>query len=515
MRRSLAILAVMVLLLAWTIGARARSSANAANDDRQAVDLVVDTVADSFDGFCSDGDCSLRDAVESVPLDGTIGLPSGVYVMSRTGPGGIGEGDIDIRRSMVIRGIGETAAFLVAEHGDRHFTLDGITAHLTLADLTMSGGQGAVPGGGAVYAREGRLWIEHVTITQSRAPEGGGVFVGPGAAARIERSLLLQNVAVGGRGGGVFVRSVARIFDSAFVGNRARFGGAVHRSRISGLVVGGSTFARNRAAADGGAVYLSDGYGRLELGSVTFWRNEAGESGGALAGGERSFGDLALDHALFDRNSAEGGGANCSRAVAEDRFARHNIEDGADSCRLRNRGDVPFAEVRTGRLGSYGGPTPTVPLLAGSDGLDTGGRGCGSADQRGAPRRDLCDAGAYELVRCLGRAVDVVGTPGHDDLSGGRKPDTFLGLAGNDTFQGSVAGDRACAGVGNDRLIGGPGPDRLAGASGDDRIRGEDGDDVLWGGSGTDILHGGSGHDRCILSDRGRTTACEVGQSSG
>jgi hypothetical protein len=53
-------------------------------------------------------------------------------------------------------------------------------------------------------------------------------------------------------------------------------------------------------------------------------------------------------------------------------------------------------------------------------------------------------------VLCLGRPVGIVGSPGDDELAGGREPDTFLGLGGDDRFQGSLAGDRACGARGND-----------------------------------------------------------------
>jgi hypothetical protein len=124
---------------------------------------------------------------------------------------------------------------------------------------------------------------------------------------------------------------------------------------------------------------------------------------------------------------------------------------------------------------------------------------CGGRDQRGAPRDRRCDAGAYEIVRCLGRPVNIVGTPDEDELSGGRGRDVFLGMAGSDEFQGSIGRDRACGGPGDDLLIAGPGNDRFAGEAGDDRVKGEAGRDLLYAGPGRDQLVGGPGRDRCEL----------------
>ena len=158
---------------------------------------------------------------------------------------------------------------------------------------------------------------------------------------------------------------------------------------------------------------------------------------------------------------------------------------------------------------SNGGPTPTMALRPTSPAIDAGGD-CGGTDQRGAPRDRRCDAGAYELVRCLGKPVDIVGTPGDDELSGGRGPDVFLGLAGDDEFQGSIGKDRACGGPGRDLLIAGPGNDRFWGEGGNDRVKGESGDDLLSGGPGRDRLAGGPGDDVCDFDRRDAHARCEI-----
>jgi hypothetical protein len=151
-----------------------------------------------------------------------------------------------------------------------------------------------------------------------------------------------------------------------------------------------------------------------------------------------------------------------------------------------------------------------MALRPGSPAIDIAGS-CHSTDQRGAPRGRRCDAGAYELVRCLGKPVNIVGTPGDDELSGGRGRDVFLGLGGDDEFQGSIGKDRACGGHGDDFLIAGPGNDRFDGQAGNDRLKGESGDDALWGGPGRDRLVGGPGRDTCQADRRDRDPrGCEV-----
>jgi hypothetical protein len=51
----------------------------------------------------------------------------------------------------------------------------------------------------------------------------------------------------------------------------------------------------------------------------------------------------------------------------------------------------------TGPLGTYGGPTQTIPLLPGSPAIDAGtATGAPATDQRGKPRVNAPDIGAFE-----------------------------------------------------------------------------------------------------------------------
>jgi Ca2+-binding RTX toxin-like protein len=232
--------------------------------------------------------------------------------------------------------------------------------------------------------------------------------------------------------------------------------------------------------------------------STTLARNDAGAGGAVLA----VDGDaVTLRASVLEGNDAATRGPTCTRHVTS---AGHNLAD-RGGCGLDGPGDRTGVDPELGPLRQNGGPTPTHALRTGSPAVGAGGGTCPPLDQRGAPRGD-CDAGAYELVFCLGRPVTIVGTPGPDDLSGGLLRDVFLGRGGDDVFQGSLADDLACGGAGDDRLIGGPDDDRLAGGEGDDVLRGEGGADLLLGGPGADVCRGGDGPDEA----RG----CEVTSSA-
>ncbi len=62
-------------------------------------------------------------------------------------------------------------------------------------------------------------------------------------------------------------------------------------------------------------------------------------------------------------------------------------------------GSLNNTDPKLGSSGNYGGPTPTLPLLAGSPAIDAAGGVCPPTDQRGVPRPfgGACDIGAFEF----------------------------------------------------------------------------------------------------------------------
>lgn len=95
----------------------------------------------------------------------------------------------------------------------------------------------------------------------------------------------------------------------------------------------------------------------------------------------------------------------------------------------------------------------------------------------------------------------IIGTSGHDLLSGGDAGETILGLDGDDELQGFGGDDRLDGGAGDDALAGGAGNDALSGGAGNDELWGDDGDDIIAGGLGDDFIEGGRGDDLLIGGD--------------
>jgi predicted outer membrane repeat protein len=335
------------------------------------------------------------------------------------------------------------------------------------------------------------------TIVGGSGGDGGAAWVGATASLTAVRSLFLGNSA-SGTGGAIHSDGTLRLAASTITQNDAAVdGGGIWASGAT--TVTDSTVAENTAAAQGGGLSLQGG---ATLSSVTVAGNSAGRGGGvhaATATATVELGDSIVSDNEADRRpdcagdlASTGGNVGRARGCAFDRAT--------DQTRV----DPQLRAVR-----SNGGPTSTMALRPTSPAIDAGGD-CGGADQRGAPRDRRCDAGAYELVRCLGKPVNIVGTPEEDELSGGRGPDVFLGLAADDEFQGSIGKDRACGGAGDDLLIAGPGNDRFWGDGGNDRVKGETGDDLLSGGPGRDRLAGGPGDDTCDFDRQDAHARCEI-----
>jgi predicted outer membrane repeat protein len=463
--------------------------------------VTVDTAIDAFDGSCADGDCSLRDAVAAVATGGSIRIPAGYYPL-----GDRRLGSVSLRRAVRLEGTGAGGTFVDATRlGDSAFLVGSRTKPVYFSNLTILGAvirHDPVPVAGAIEIDGGRATLDRLTVTGADT-SGAAVTVGDPAIARvaIRRSLFLDNRSHG-YGAAVNSNGRVRIQGTTFARNFARGSGAVDFGRGAHVLIRNSTFAGNGATLDGGAAGF---LGTVALRSVSFVRNHAKRNGGAISGSAGAKQNITTRGVLFAGNTADGYGEQCSAPITS---LGHNVEDETLTCRLGGPGDRPRADARVGGLNSFGGPTPTVSLHPGSDALNVGGV-CPPTDQRGAPRSGRCDAGAYERVLCLGRAVNIVGTRGDDELSGGRNPDGFLGLGGDDAFQGSLGKDVACGGSGNDRLLGGPGPDHLSGGLGNDGLRGEGGEDILRSGSGFDRLNGGPDRDVCYLLDRGSVSHCE------
>jgi hypothetical protein len=252
--------------------------------------------------------------------------------------------------------------------------------------------------------------IANVTIRNGFANGYGGGVLNQGILT-INSSTISGNEAFTrgwGWGGGISNFGALTINNSTLSGNIASCGAFACNAGGGGINNGGtltinnSTLAGNSTlghfgSAEGGAILSS---GVLTINSSTIVGNTAGFSNGIAGHGGGIYGHAILQNSILANNTA----ANCYGPVTSG-FSLSSD----NSCNLNGPGDLNNVNPKLGTLGSYGGPTQTIPLLSGSPAIDAGNpSGCTDyqghllkTDQRGLPRpntedRSGCDIGAFE-----------------------------------------------------------------------------------------------------------------------
>ena len=344
-----------------------------------AATLPVTKLADTSDGVCSAGDCSLREAVQAANATGAedeVVLPAGVVQITRFGVDDASSvGDLDVTQDLIIRGAGAAASTIQNFADDRVLDLLGSGTDLRLRDVTIAGGRrvggGSETGGGVASAADGLLSIERAVF----------------------RGNLAQGAASSAYGGAVY-KSTGRleVRDSAFVGNRAfslGFGGAVFLNSLGTTAAFENvTMAGNSASGSGGALFSNNAIA-ASLSYVTITGNQAGSSGGAISGDADSF---------TLRSSVVGGNSSGVSPDCEPDFnptsAGGNV--GPSACGLAAPADTLTAEPQLGPLTATA--IPVMEPLAGSPAIDRAAGACPAADARGLarPQGGACDAGAGE-----------------------------------------------------------------------------------------------------------------------
>jgi len=195
-----------------------------------------------------------------------------------------------------------------------------------------------------------------------------------------------------GSGGALYSAGVLTATNVTLVGNRA-LGGNGGLSAFGSLSPGGP--------GQGGGVSVDAGTATLAHGSLVDNLAQGGLLGGypdrprsAAEGGGISApgGALTVINSLIAHSLS---GSNCFGNVID---GGHNISDDA-SCPFYDHGGLNNTDPVIGPLANYGGPTPTVPLLAGSPAIDAADNAASPpTDQRGhaRPFGTASDVGAFE-----------------------------------------------------------------------------------------------------------------------
>jgi CSLREA domain-containing protein len=382
-----------------------------------------------------------------------------------------------------------------------------VAGDLTLNRSTVSGNASSATTGalGAGIFSGGDLMLDSSTVSGNHidAPDDAvtDVVLGGGIAAQAGSIDLLNSTIAGNAvdaldsadtagGGGIYAESVpVTITNSTFSGNSvtdAGFsvaGGLFFRDTAATkhfLKIQNSTFSGNSSQSQAGAIQIFDGISGVR--SSTFSGNT---SGGGRAIVYDDFADPISSVQIGATILSDGGAGECAGADALTTNG-FNIDRGT-SCALTGTGDLQNTNPGLLTLASNGGPTqtnalPTFPLSPALDRIPAAS--CTqinttplTIDQRGAPRGfdedgdgiAECDVGAYELNRCQGAIVNVLGASAINGTTGS---DGILGSPGFDLIDPKEGNDKVCAGEGDDNIIERPGggTDALDGAGGSDTV---------------------------------------------
>lgn len=304
------------------------------------------TVTEIRDELQQDGDCSLREAVQSVntgvqfdncgpgahndplpPGPYIIGLTSSDYALSLAGASedNNNTGDLDLRASVTIQGAGAALTRINGGAIDRVLDIDPsavATITVTLSDLTIENGLApAGADGGGIRNQDDTLHVRYAIINDNTIQLGteagqigsGGGIANVGGTVHITGAVISNNRLVNGSGGGIYnyLGGTMTITNSTISGNRAAIAsGTSSGGGISNVFSGGggfnggidivnSTITNNESDSVGGGI--SNFSSTMNIANSTISGNRADSSGGGI----RNTGALSMTHVTITGNTAD------------------------------------------------------------------------------------------------------------------------------------------------------------------------------------------------------------------
>jgi hypothetical protein len=357
-----------------------------------STDAAAGVAAHCQTATLSTGSCSLRDAitaasaVASVSTPATITFSSAIFTAATT--------------------ITETQGVLTIP---TYTTITGLTtgtgAALTNL-ITVSGNNTntvfqTAPGGLAMK-------LANLIITGGNFAGGGGVFVNIATSLTIAQSTVTNNKSTS-FGGGISNAGTLTVTQSTISGNTSStLGAGIYSSGT--LTMSASTISGNTSSTNGGGIYIASG--TVLLTHDTISANKATTTGGGIY---VAAGTVTLTSSVVGGNTATGSYADLYGTAV-------NVTS------LVNTSSATTTPLATSpslsALGSYGGPTQTMPVLPGLITNDTiafcftsaASAGTAYTDQRGVVgptnyNGTYCtDAGATESSFGLAYTVQPLAT---------------------------------------------------------------------------------------------------------
>jgi CSLREA domain-containing protein len=247
----------------------------------QAASLVVTTLTDEADGSCSDGDCSLRDAL-------ALAAPGDTISFSVVGTITLSVGELTIGKSLTIAGPGADRLTLDAGGAHGVISITPSYAVVSISGLTVANGNSGSRFGGGIFNYNimggSTLTVSNCRFVNNRSSGDGGAISSKGPTTIVASTF--QSNSAGGAGGD---------------------GGAIQASFRS-LTVTAGTFISNTASGHGGAISIDD-FSQpnvfLRVDGSEFRGNTSGAYGGAVS----AVADASIRRSVFVSNGGKWGGA--------------------------------------------------------------------------------------------------------------------------------------------------------------------------------------------------------------
>ena len=336
--------------------------------------LLVNTLADTDDGACTQADCSLREALGAASADSTIsGLAFTENVRGTITLGGTALPAI--KSSLAFYGPGADVLAISGDGKSGIFNLSQGGA-VEFYSLTLRAGNGA--SGGAIGGTARNLTLNDCVLAGNNASSRGGAIYLSGASLVLDRCTLSGNNSADG--GALY-----------FAGNLTN----------QTATLTNCTFDNNVASGFGGAIYLFSGQAQIE--SNTLSANVAAQDSG---GGIASFGGTNTRCQVHNSIIAGNGGGdaqfikqtnNSFQSQGYNLVGNGNAVPGA----FNQPGDQPnVGDPKLNALALNGGTTPSRLPQSDSPALNRGdtdltfdqrvvARPQGSADDIGAVESDI------------------------------------------------------------------------------------------------------------------------------
>jgi hypothetical protein len=265
------------------------------------VDSSYDATSSPSDCYAghSAGTCTLRDAIERANADAPhvdeVIVPSGRHIT-------LTQNDIGIYENMVISGTGA----VVNANGNQGLYVSN-NPSVEINGLTVAYGDANY--GGAIDCYNGSLQLVGVTVRNSAALSGGGIYGGSGCQMWIGSSTISSNVATDS-GGGIYNEGPTVITNSTIggaasaQGNYSPAGGGIYNEGGSD-VINNSSIKYNTTDQDhgyGAGVY-NDEVMSISNSAISFNHMGLGGQGGGIYNAET----LQISNSYVNSNAISGG----------------------------------------------------------------------------------------------------------------------------------------------------------------------------------------------------------------